>query len=305
MKAVVLTKSGPPEVLQVRDVDKPIPRDHEVLIKIHAATVTRGDAILRRLNPLVWVLMRLFMGFKRKKVLGHELAGMVESVGKDVKLFKPGDEVFGTTSGLAMGSYAEYVCLPEDGKYSVLAPKPSNLTFEQAAAVPIGAMTALHFLEKANIQNGQEVLVYGASGSVGSYGVQFAKHFGAHVTGVCSTANLELVRSLGAGRVIDYTEEDVTESGPTYDVIFNAVGKISKSRLKKALKQNGVYVSVIGSMAKETHEGLVFIKELCESGEIKPVIDRRYEFEQIPEAHRYVDQGHKKGNVVITVPYAN
>ncbi len=326
MKAVICTKYGSPEVLQLKEVEKPTPKDNEVLIKIFAASVSSGDARIRGADfPLMfWLPMRLMMGFTGPRgTLGNTLAGKIEAVGKDVTLFKEGDQVFGST-GFSLGCHAEYKCMPEKG---TLAIKPANMTYEEAAAVSFGSNAALYYLRKGNIQSGQKVLVYGASGAIGTSAVQLAKHFGAEVTGICSTTNLDLVKSLGADKVIDYTKEDFTKSGETYDIIFDTVGKSSFSGCVRSLTNKGYYLravhltpssmahglwttitsskKVIGGVSSETVEGLVLFKELIEAGKLRSVIDKTYPLEQIAEAHRHVDTGNKKGNVVVTMEHNN
>jgi len=332
MKAIVATKYGPPDVLQLKEVEKPGPKDNEALIKIYAVAVTPEDITSRKGDPFI---ARFVTGLTRPKkpIQGAEFAGEIEAVGKDVKLFREGDQVFGAT-GAAYGCFAEYVCMAEEG---FLAIKPANLTYEEAAPV-CGALAAWNYLrDKANIQSGQKVLINGACGSVGTAAVQLANYFGAEVTGVCGPANLELVKSLGADQVIDYTQEDFTQSGQSYDIIFDAVSvydavsKRSFSRCKGSLRQNGVYLSFVFGLPillqmlwtskvgskkaifsatglRPVPERLIFLKELIElieARKIKPVIDRRYPLEQIAEAHRYVETGHKKGNVIITVEHNN
>jgi NADPH:quinone reductase-like Zn-dependent oxidoreductase len=322
MKAAVYVRYGPPNVVEIRDVEKPVPKDNEVLVRIHATTVCAADWRMRKADPF---LVRFITGIRRPKkvpILGMEFAGVVESAGKTVTRFRAGDPVFGST-GMRFGTHAEYTCVPEGEGLEI---KPVNMTFEEAAAVLFGGVSALYFLRKAGIQAGQKVLIYGASGSVGVFAVQLAKHFGAHVTGVCSTANLDLVKSLGADEVVDYTREDFSRDGRVYDAVVDAVGKSGFSRSLSALKRGGSYVriggsgrlpemlggilrgmwlsmtgaaQVIGGVARGAHGDLAFLKGLIEAGELRTVIDRRYSLDEIAEAHQYAEAGHKRGHVVI------
>lgn len=306
MKAIVASKYGGPEVLQLKEVEKPTPKNNEILVKVRATTVTAGDFRMRSFTvpPMLWLPARIALGITKPKqpIYGMELAGEVEAVGKEVKKFKPGDQVFASTLTENFGCYAEYKCLSEKAMMEI---KPANISFEEAAALPIGATTALRLLRKGNIQSGQKVLIYGASGSVGTYAIQLAKYFGAEVTGACSKANLEMVKSLGADYVIDYTKDDFSSREERYDVIFDTLGKFQKLQYSKVLAPSGTFVTMAKLDSKESMDNLVFIRDLIEAGKIKAVIDRCYPLEDMVEAHRYVDSGHKKGNVVITVEQKN
>ena len=331
MKAVICTEYGPPEILQVREVVKPVPKDNEVLVKVLGASVNYGDLLARNFKAvspqefnmpyIFWILSKVFFGLQKPKitVLGSEFSGEVEAAGSSVTAYKPGDQIFGYL-GQNMGAYAEYITLPEN---TVMALKPANLTHDEAAVIPMGAIMALFLLKKLNIQKGQKILIIGASGSIGSAAVQIAKnHFAAEVTGVCGTPRLEYVKALGADRVIDYTKEDFTQGNESYDFIFDILGKGSFSRSKAVLKPNGRYLyasfklkqlvqmlwtSIIGSkkvicaLAPGSLEDLNSVKELIEAGKLKTIIDKRFPLEQAAEAHRYVENGHKKGSVVITL----
>jgi NADPH:quinone reductase-like Zn-dependent oxidoreductase len=304
MKAIVYDRYGPPEVLQLREVPRPVPADGEILVKVRATTVAAGDWRMRKPAPFA---ARLYNGLfrpRRVTILGFELAGEVEATGKDVRRFKPGDQVFAFT-GFGFGAHAQYRCLRERGsifKAGLVARKPATMSFEQAAAVPVGGLTAQAFLRRAGVRAGERVLVHGASGSVGTFAVQLARHLGAQVTGVCSTPNVELVKSLGATEVVDYTKEDFADRGRSFDVVLDAAGRVSASRCKRVLRRGGRFVSVQGS-AKLLDDDLDKLRVLIEEGALTAVIDRTYSLEEVPEAHRYVEQGHKKGNVVITVAH--
>jgi NADPH:quinone reductase-like Zn-dependent oxidoreductase len=303
LKAIICTRYGPPEVLQLHEVAQPVPRAREVLIRICATAVTASDGIVRsgKVNPALWLPMRLRLGFTgpRNPIMGMVLSGEIEATGKDVRRFETGAAVYALTL-LRFGAYAEYICLPEE---SVIAPKPANITHEEAAAIPYGGLLALYFLRKGSIQSGQNVLIYGASGANGTAAVQLAKHFGAQVTGVCSTRNLELVKALGAAAVVDYTREDFTRRSERYDFIFDAVGRKKSTQVpfRQALAPGGKFISVDDGRPTPQRTDLVLLTGLVEAGQLKPVIDRVYPLEQIVEAHRYVDTGHKQGNVVITL----
>ncbi|MGG3267534.1 NAD(P)-dependent alcohol dehydrogenase [Priestia aryabhattai] len=302
MKAMVCTKYGKPDVFQLKEVEKPTPKENEILVKIYATTVTSGDCRVRSFNSslLLWLPMRIVLGLRkpRKPILGVELAGEVEEVGKNVTKFKKGDQLFAMT-GMKFGGYAEYICLTEKGTIAI---KPENITYEEAASISFGGTTALHFFRKGNIQVGQKVLIYGASGAVGTAAVQLASYYGAEVTGVCSAKNSELVKSLGANHVVNYQTEDFIKKEKRYDLIFDAVGKITKNQCKEALALNGQFVSVEGQgIAKVETKDLLFLKKLMQEESIKSVIDRRYSLEQIPEAHEYVETGRKVGNVAVVL----
>lgn len=330
MKAIVYTEYGPPDVLQLKEVEKPAPGGNEILIRIHATSVNIGDLWARNFKEItpsrftmplpLWLPSRMYFGIMRPRIhiLGSEFAGEIEAAGRDVKRFKRGDRVFGYR-GQRMGANAEYLCMPENG---LVAIKPANTTYEEAATIPYGALTALSLLRNVNIQPGQKVLINGASGSIGSAAVQLAKYFGAEVTGVCSTRRMEFVKAIGADKVVDYSREDFTQNGETYDLIFDILGKSSFSRCQNSLKQNGIYLlasfkmkqlfqmlrtsrrdgkKVICALSSESAEELLFIKELVETGKIKSIIDRCYPLEQAAEAHRYVEQGYRTGSVIVTV----
>jgi len=302
MKAVVYEKYGSPEVLKIKEIAKPSPKDNEVLVKIHCTTVTAGDIRMRKFDVprSQWLIARIFLGFfkPKKAVLGMEISGEIINAGKNVTKFKKGDRVFASTLSTKLGGYSEYKCFPEDEIISVM---PEEMKYEQAATLPVGGATAVRFLRKGKIKSGQKVLINGASGSVGTFAVQIAKHYGAEVTGVCSTTNIALVKSIGADYVIDYKKEDFTRNGKKYDLIIDAVDKADKSKCKSILNDNGMFLSLTGNAGKENVEDLEFLKKLIENGELKPVIDKIYSLTEIVKAHTYVQKGHKKGNVVIKI----
>jgi NADPH:quinone reductase-like Zn-dependent oxidoreductase len=326
MKAMVWTRYGPPEVLQLKEVETPVPKEDEVRVRIRATTVTAGDAEVRSLNMPLWLRlpMRAYAGLRkpvRMTILGQEMAGEIESAGDQVTRFKVGDPVFGAP-GFGLGCYAEYICMPEKGGESVLAEKPNNMSYEEAAAVPFGALEALHFLRKAEIQTGEHVLVNGAGGSIGTFGVQLAKHYGAQVTAVDSAGKLDMLRTIGADQVIDYTREDFTNQGESYDVIFDVIGKSPYAGSMRSLKPKGRYVlanprpahllrglfssmsgdkRVIAGSAVRVTEDLLFLKDLIEAGAVQTVIDRTFPLEEMAEAHRYVESGEKLGNLIVRI----
>lgn len=304
MKAIVCKKSGSPEVLKFAELERPIPKQNEILIKVIASSVTRGDVNLRKIPRFILIPLGFLFGFKPMKITGVEFAGIVEAIGSEVKLFNKSDNVYGTTTGLQFGANAEFVCVPEKSKKGVIVKKPDNISFIDAVVIPVGGMTALHIFNKTNIHSGQQILIYGASGSVGTYAVQLAKYFGAEVTAVCSTNNIEMLKSIGSDYVIDYHTEDFRKGITSYDIIFDAVGKLTRSSCKKVLKKNGHFLSV-KYPTKEKTEYMIFLNELIESGKLKPIIDRTYTLDKVKDAHYYVEQGHKKGNVVITVADSN
>jgi 2-desacetyl-2-hydroxyethyl bacteriochlorophyllide A dehydrogenase len=329
MKAIVYTEYGSPDVLQVKEVTKPVPGKNDLLVQVRATSVNYGDLAARNfknISPrefnmlfLIWIMAKFSFGLRKpnQTILGSEFSGVIESIGKNVTKFKPGDAVFGYL-GQSMGAYAEYICIPEDG---VLTTKPDNMTFEEAAVVPYGAIMALHLLKKVNVHNGQKVLIIGASGGIGSAAVQIAKYMGAEVTGVCATPRVEFVKALGADFVIDYTREDFTQNGETYDLIFDVLGRGSISRCKKSLKSGGIHLfasfkmkqlvnmlltsrfskRVICTIAPGSLDDLIAVKGLIEAGKIRAIIDKQFPMKQAAEAHRYVEQGNKKGNVGITL----
>ncbi|MCW4006716.1 MAG: NAD(P)-dependent alcohol dehydrogenase [Candidatus Bathyarchaeota archaeon] len=327
MKAVEWTRYGAPDVLKLAEVEKPVPKAGEVLVKVHATSVTAGECEMRsfKVRGLFWLPLRLWLGiFKpRKKLLGQEFAGEIEAVGTSITQFKPGQRVFGTT-GINFGAYAQYLCVPEKAGDGVVATMPKNLSFEQAAPVPVAGLEALHFLRTANIQQGQQILIVGSGGSIGTYALQLAKHYGATVTAVDSTQKLDMLRELGADLVVDYTKEDYLQTGKTYDAILDVVGKASFSRAINTLKPKGHLLlanpglldmlrgswvsatsgkTVVAKTAASTTEDLLFLNDLIETGKLKPIIDRTYTLEQTAEAHKYAETGDKKGNIVITVPH--